>query len=197
MVQKINTSDDRLLVALRSANLAERDEALRYIYEQHYEVIANFILKNSGSDQDAEDTFQDTMVTFYKQVQFGELQLNCSIRTYLYAICRNLWLKQLQKRKRSPQLVGEWEENIALETPDSGIDEEQKAVLASLLDEMGEGCRNLLVLYFYERMRMRDIAERMNLANEGVVKNKKLRCMKKLQKLVSESAIFKAVFGND
>ena len=197
MVQNIKTSDDWLLLALRSADMVQRDRALAYIYEQHYDIIASFILKNNGSSTDAEDVFQEAMIVFYKKIQNEELELTCSIRTYLYAICRNLWLKQLSRRNRKQELVGEWEEVMALEEPLNMIEEEQRAALAAILDQMGEGCRKLLVHYFYDRMRMKDIAEVMNLANEGVVKNKKLRCMKKLQELVRQSPAYRAIFRED
>ncbi|MEM1318663.1 MAG: sigma-70 family RNA polymerase sigma factor [Bacteroidota bacterium] len=197
MVQNIKTSDDRLLLALRSAEMVQRDRALAYIYEQHYDVIASFILKNNGSTIDAEDIFQEAMIVFYKKIQDNELELTCSIRTYLYAICRNLWLKQLSRRNRKQELIGEWDDVVAMEEPLHMIEEEQRAALAAILDQMGEGCRKLLVHYFYDRMRMKDIAEVMNLANEGVVKNKKLRCMKKLQELVLKSPAYKAIFRKD
>src|SRR3989339_1281700 len=72
---------------------------LQYIYKNFYSKINFFIKKNNGDDDDANDIFQEAIIIIYRKLKANELVLDCTFETYLYSICRFLWLKQLEKRK--------------------------------------------------------------------------------------------------
>ena len=60
--------------------------------------------------------------------------------------------------------------------------EEEQSEVRRLMEQLGEGCRKVLVSYYYKRMRMREIAENMGYSSEQVAKNRKSDCMKKTEK---------------
>ena len=62
-----------------------------------------------------------------------------------------------------------------------------------LLESLGKDCKRVLVLYYYERLKMKEIAGIMNFANDQVAKNKKSSCLKKLKSIVSESPRMKDI----
>ncbi|OED39682.1 hypothetical protein AB832_03880 [Flavobacteriaceae bacterium (ex Bugula neritina AB1)] len=67
--------------------IAKGDETiLKYFYKKNFKGIRNYILTNSGTDEDTEDVFQDSLIIMYQQLQSGELQINCSVHTYFYSI---------------------------------------------------------------------------------------------------------------
>ena len=72
---------------------------LQYIYKNFYSKINFFIKKNSGDDDDANDIFQEAIIIIFRKLKANELVLDCTFETYLYSVCRFLWLKQLEKRK--------------------------------------------------------------------------------------------------
>ena len=74
-------------------------DVLSYIYKKFFRIIKNYVIKNSGSEKDAQDIFQESLIVIYRQLKDGGLDLDCGFKTYLYSICRLQWLKQLKKRK--------------------------------------------------------------------------------------------------
>ena len=75
------------------------NEVLNFIYRKYFPEIRFFVIKNSGTDEDAQDVFQEAIIIIYKKLRDGVLDLTCSFKTYLYSVCRIVWLKQLEKRK--------------------------------------------------------------------------------------------------
>jgi len=180
---------DKLIIAdLASNNRSKVNQAMKSLYTQHFPVIASFIKKNNGKDDDAADIFQDALIVFYDKVRLGTLELNCSIRTYLYSICKNLWLNRLRIQKRTTTINDEME-SIPIEENASIILEtnEKQKLIMQLISKMGEDCKKVLMYYYFNRWKMKEIATQMNFANEQVAKNKKSSCMKKLKTFILDS----------
>lgn len=180
-------SDDQIFKDLRSENKNTKDSALTYLYTRHYPVIAAYIEKNSGTVEDAADIFQDAIIVFYEKVRFEQLDLNCSIRTYIFSVSKHLWLNKLRSQKKMTSLDNEVQ---AIKVPAESLSilesSEQEKLIAQLLAKMGEDCRKVLNYYYFERLKMKEIATNMGFANEQVAKNKKSKCMNKLKALVAE-----------
>ena len=181
-------SDEELLLGLSSKNKTEKDRALKQLYAQHYPVIADFIIKNNGDKNEAADIFQDAIIVFYEKIRLGQLELNCTIRTYIYSVCRNLWLNRLRSQKRLTSID---DEIIAIPIPPESLEaidsNERNDLIVQLLEKLGEDCKKVLTHFYFERLKMNEIADRMNFASEQVAKNKKSGCMKKLKALVLQS----------
>ena len=78
-------------------------------------MIQHFVLNNNGSFDDARDLFQEAMITLYEKVQSDSFVLSCQIKTYLFSICKNLWLKRLQQMGKYSAPLSTEEESIAVE----------------------------------------------------------------------------------
>lgn len=181
-------TDEEILEGLQSANQREQDRALSLLYTHQYRMIANFIEANNGTANDAADIFQDAIIVFYEKIRKGQLELNCSIQTYLYSVCRNLWLNQLRIQKKDRALKEEME---SVDIPEENLKilklNEREQVLLRLMEKMKADCRKVISYYYFDRLKMKEIAKKMNLANEQVAKNKKSGCMKKLKSLIMNS----------
>ena len=171
---------------LKADNERENNEALRYLYTRMYQQIKRFLLKNSGSSEDAEDIFQEGLVVLFKLIRQGKFPTGYNVEAYLYSICRNLWLKRLRKYRREVELR---EEMTHLPVEDAGIlkflSDDQRAAADRLFAEVGEDCRKVLNYFYYDRLSMKEIMQRMGYSSEQVAKNKKSACMKKLQALIA------------
>ena len=89
---------DQLIVsALRKEN---NSDVLKDLYKTHYPMILNLVCSNSGTEQEAKDVYQECLIAFYERVQQPDFILTCKIKTYLYAVCKRLWLKRLSEKKR-------------------------------------------------------------------------------------------------
>ena len=85
--------DHRYIQALLDNNSL----VIKEVYERFSDTISKLIQKNNGNENDARDMFQEALLVFIKKLQTPNFELTAQPKTYLYAVCRNLWLKQLQK----------------------------------------------------------------------------------------------------
>src|SRR5579862_9223390 len=96
--------------------LAKNDrKAVETIYRQYYNMVQSMILGNSGYPDDARDIFQEAMIVLYEKARSGSFELNSQLKTYLYSVCRRLWLKRLSQQQRFLPEVENLEETIPVE----------------------------------------------------------------------------------
>ncbi len=154
-------------------------KAFSYLYKTHFNMIRNLVEKNSGTADDASDLFQEVLIIIYEKVLDNRLRLTCSLKTYIYSIARNQWLNKLKAEKRYTSL-NNFESFISIEeepdnTPTINLD--------NLLNEIGEACRKLLILFYYKKRSMQEICKELNYSNADSVKNQKYKCMQRLKKM--------------
>ncbi|MDJ1471973.1 RNA polymerase sigma factor [Cytophagaceae bacterium DM2B3-1] len=174
-------SDEEIIQLVKFGRNLE--QPISYLYTEHFENLTNFIRKNKGSQQDAEDIFQETIITFVDLVEREKFRGESSIKTFLYAIARNIWLNELKKRDRMFIRDTESYEPQSKESEDlqeALIKNESKQKVLELIEQLGETCKKILVYYYYENLSMKEIYERMHYESEQVVRNQKYKCMKKL-----------------
>ncbi len=159
------------------------ESALDYLYQKYYRMMTQMVLKNNGTIEEAEDIYQDALVVFWEKVSSKNLELTSKISTYIYSICRNLWLKELDRKKRfaNPEYVKEGGEEM-----DFDQQERIKAV-RQCIAALGETCQKVLTLYYFDGISMKEIAERMGFSNADTAKTKKYKCKKALDKKVLET----------
>jgi RNA polymerase sigma factor (sigma-70 family) len=68
-------------------------------------MLENYVLNNNGSRDDAADVIQETIVAFIEIVEQGKFRGDSSIKSFLFAITRNVWLTELRK-KRQRRITG-------------------------------------------------------------------------------------------
>jgi RNA polymerase sigma factor (sigma-70 family) len=181
-----NYGDDELLRTIRDD--INMDDAIRYLYQKYFDGLSIYVQQNQGSRQDAEDIFQETIVAFIQLVQQNKFRGDASIKTFLFAINKNTWLNELKRRGRASLREAKFE--TAKETVDESINhyiagrEAHKQVLG-IMDKLGEGCKKILLAFYYENLSMKEILSTMNYENEQVLRNKKHKCLKQLEQLLT------------
>ena len=126
----VNYSNDELLNGI----LRNDSVILQFIYKNFYYKINFFIKKNSGDDDDANDIFQEAIIIIYRKLKENKLVLDCSFDTYLYSICRFLWLKQLDKRKNERERIydnQEYRDDIYDDYLNRTVEDERKIQVVS------------------------------------------------------------------
>lgn len=166
--------------------LAENDtKAIETIYKDNFKMVQAFILNNSGSYDDARDIFQEAMITLYEKAKSESFVLTSQIKTYLYSVCRRLWLKKLQQMGRYVAQSELLEETIAVED-DIAIHEKRNADFAIMdraMNSLGEPCKSLLESYYLHKKGMHEIAVDFGYTNADNAKNQKYKCLMRLKKL--------------
>lgn len=166
--------------------LAQNDsKAVEALYKSHFTMIQHFVLNNNGSFDDARDLFQEAMITLYEKVQSDSFVLSCQIKTYLFSICKNLWLKRLKQMGKYSAPLSTEEESIAV---DADLEEFQKkdaafSIMNRALNSLGEPCKSLLEGYYLNKKGMQELADDFGYTNADNAKNQKYKCLMRLKKL--------------
>lgn len=166
--------------------LATSDKvSVEAIYRDNYNVIQSFILNNNGSIDDARDIFQEAMVVLYEKSKDPAFSLNCQIRTYVYSVCRRLWLKRLQQLNRYNTQVDSLEETVPVEEE---VEEHEKRnidfqLMEQAMSKIGEPCKSLLDAYYLQKKSMNEIAGEFGYTNADNAKTQKYKCLVRLKKL--------------
>lgn len=179
MIQVLSDSDAALVVALQDGS----ESALKQIYKQNYPVVVNLVITNGGSLQEAKDIFQEALIIFYEKVKDGEFQLSSKISTYIYSVSRNLWLKQLKKKKLREEPLKDTDEFVDPGTGDAHLRENQFQAMHQALSALGEPCRSILQDFYLNSKSMEEITERYGYTNTDNAKNQKYKCLRRLKKM--------------
>ncbi|MFC6997768.1 RNA polymerase sigma factor [Rufibacter roseus] len=167
--------------------LDEDETALSRLYKLHFPMVLYFVQSNNGTEDDAKDIFQEAVIVFYEKIRAGQLELNCQIKTYLYSICRRLWLKRLSRSSRfSTGLIEDTEAELtdAQEDADQAEQNELKfTAMGNALAQLGEPCKTLLEDFYIRSMGMPEITEKFGYNNVDSAKNQKYKCLMRLKKL--------------
>jgi len=179
------TTEQKLL-----EGLAVNDrKAIETIYKQHYNMVQALILSNSGYPDDARDIFQEAMIVLFEKAKSGSFELNCQLKTYLYSVCRRLWLKRLSQLQRNSVEVEGLMDTVPVE--DEIERHEQRnldfQVMDQSLNSLGEPCRSLLKAYYLEMKNMVEIAADFGYTNADNAKNQKYKCLMRLKKIFSQN----------
>ena len=166
--------------------LGQNDKkSIEAIYRLNYSMIQTFVLNNNGSVDDARDIFQEAMVVLYEKSKATTFSLNCQIKTYLYSICRRLWLKRLQQLNKFSTQVENLEETVAVEEE---IEEHETVnndfiLMEHAMSKIGEPCKSLLDAYYLQKKNMLEIAGEFGYTNADNAKTQKYKCLVRLKKL--------------
>jgi len=171
--------DILLLKRLRAGESA----AFRTLYVDYYQMIRHLVLKNSGSEAEVGDLFQESVLILYELVRKPDFKLTASLRSFFYSVCRNQWLKQLRSKKKVRLVDFETVVQIPpLEDPED-LTERQRLILQECMKRLGESCRKLLEACYYLKKSMTEIAEEFQYGSANTAKTRKYKCLQQLKKL--------------
>ena len=168
--------------ALLEGLATNETNAIETIYRENYTTIQAFIVKNNGYPEDARDIFQEAMIVLYENAKLKSFILSCQIKTYLYSVCRRLWLKKLQQQSRYYPAFELLDETIPVED-ELDVHEKQDNLMETALLKIGEPCKSILEAYYIQKKSMPEIAETFGYTNADNAKTQKYKCLMRLKKL--------------
>jgi RNA polymerase sigma factor (sigma-70 family) len=181
-------TDAELIAAINDSQ--DLNQAIDYLYQQYAESTSSFIMGYGGSRQDAEDVFQETVVCFIGVVKKDKYRGEASIKTFLVSIAKNIWFNEIRKRERSGLREKQFEsgrEQSEADVSEFISDHEKRQQLRELVYKLGEPCRKILMLFYYENLSMKEIVDYLPYENEQVVRNKKYKCLQQLTGLIKSN----------
>lgn len=167
-------------------------KVIEAIFHDFFPMIKNHVIKNSGSAEAAQDVFMDAIEAIYRKVREDKLQLTSKFSTYLFEVCRRLWLNELRKQKRidkqatidDPKLYKIVEElNEPLEKT------ERYRLMREKFQLLKADCQRILSLSWHSQHSLQEIATMMDLTY-GYARKRKHLCKTKLIELVRQDRRF-------
>jgi RNA polymerase sigma-70 factor (ECF subfamily) len=133
---------------------------VQQLVDAYYEPLYRYAYRLSGSAADAEDLTQETFCK--AQFRLHQLRDPGRAKPWLFSILRNAYLHRVrtdvQHKLVSLDAVGDVAGPDATPPPD--VDPEQ---LQAALNDLPEGFRTPVILFYFEDFSYRDIAEQMDL----------------------------------
>lgn len=166
------------LVTTRTYQLY-RKEFIRWVQKKYH-----------CSEDDAKEYYQLAFFDFYNQILSGKLtHITASIKTYLFGIGKNKFYQQQRRDSRYENTLNE--EKVTDDEPEINQKKEKELVynhMEEALNKLGEPCRQILMMVYYENRSMEYITEKLGYKNAATTKNQKYKCMQRLRKMLDNNS---------
>lgn len=171
---------DALLADVKSGKMV----LLKKYYESFKQDFLRFGVRYGLSEDQVQDAYHDSIVALCENIHEGRLtSLQSSLKTYLFSIGKYSIINRLKKEHRNATYSDSVETEML--EPEHRFEEleltSHQLKLQRGLQQIGESCRTLLTMYYYNQYSIRELARLLNYKNENTVKAHKSRCMKKLR----------------
>ncbi|MDI9340708.1 MAG: sigma-70 family RNA polymerase sigma factor [Sediminibacterium sp.] len=178
---KAPITDEGFITGLKSGDSL----VLRALYKKYYNIVLKLVVNNSGTQEAAEDVYQETIIVLYEAVQKPEFSLNCQLQTFIYSIAKRLWLKQLRKHGHTGLIREDQEEQLADVQTEMQEHLQKEADIEKMnksLATLGEPCAALLKDFYVYKLSMEAISDKFGYTNADNAKNQKYKCLQRLKK---------------
>lgn len=187
---RIVFSDEELIQNLQGNNLLKR-KAEDALFKQYNYFIREGIKKYALQEDEAFDAYSDTVLQAIDNIRKGLFENRSALKTYLYRIfinkCVDLLRKKTTNKNSVHQTASLSDMLILIADPAKTVVQQliERTDMESLknkLQELGENCRKLLML-FADGFSDREVSVLMEYKSADVVKTSRLRCVDKLRLL--------------
>ncbi len=179
MITKVDT------VSIKQISLGNL-QAFERLFRQYYQVLCGYALKFLGDPDTAEEIVQDLFYTLWEKRM--ELQINTSVKSYLFSAVHNRCLKFIEHRsveKKYRNYYLQHSSEIDSETGDGVHLDELQQIINRTLDSLPERCRRIFRLNRFEGLKYYEIAEKLSISVKTVESNMG-RALRHLRKNLKE-----------
>ena len=186
MAKQVFMNNDQILVD----KIREGDgDALRFLYKKYYPVVLRLITQNSGDEEDAEDIYQEALIVLYEKVKDPNFKLSSSLKTFIYSISRNKWLYKLRQEGTGGVSFEDVEDFFDVIDDSQDFDTENidyENLVGEALQKMDDTCRKLLEYFYFHKLSLDIIAQKLGYNNANTAKAKKNKCMNRAREIAKK-----------
>jgi RNA polymerase sigma factor (sigma-70 family) len=169
--------------------LNNSETTLDRLYKGYFPMVLQFILSNNGDENDAKDVYQEAIIILYNKIKCGNFELSSKLKTYIYSVCRRIWLKKLNQRSKQSNNIADFEDILSV---DEDVEHHEETDLKfekmkSALQMLGEPCKTIIQDFYLNSLSMQDICEKFGYTNTDNAKTQKYKCLQRLKKLFFQS----------
>lgn len=154
------------------------DACFEAIVDMHKQNMFDLAYRFLGNYQDAEDVTQELFIKVYHSRE--TYRALSKFTTWIYKICKNTCIKQLQKRKANTTSLSDYQSSLndrsldEVRDPksdlplDSLLAQEKAETVKNAIDSLPERQRLALVLYRYQECSYQEVSEILDCSEEAV-----------------------------
>ena len=137
-------------------------------------------LKSLGCPRtDAEDIFQEALLILCRKTEEPGFVLEADAFYYVKSTSRFLWYNQARTEKK--QATFELTTDV-MQIDEDWLEKENRLNgIEAAIAQIGRQCREILTFFYGKKLSMEEIAQKVGLRNEKVVKAQKYRCIQKVK----------------
>lgn len=160
-------------------------DSLNRLYKVYFPMALQLVLRNNGNEDDAKDIFQEAVIVLYNKVKGGNFELSSKLNTFLYSVCRRLWLKRLNQQSKNAGNISDFEEVMQVEDDLVSYEEQDLKFkqMDAALQLLGEPCKTIIEDFYMNNQTMQDICDKFGYTNTDNAKTQKYKCLQRLKKL--------------
>ena len=154
------------------------------IYQKCFPLVRKFVSQNNGTDEDAEDIFQKSLLQIAVRYRKEKFEIKSEFEGYLFTVCKNLWRRELNKSKK--RVTNEVFLNLYSEEQDNALaamEQKRFELFNEKLDLISENCKKILSLYF-AKVSYTIMVKDLGYNSETVVRQRVFKCKKSLSDLI-------------
>lgn len=175
-------NDRQTLSGLRNKD----NKAYTILYTFYYPMVESFILKNSGNTDDAKDIFQETIIVLLNKVPTGDFELTSSLKTYIFSISSNLWLKRLRNARKINGTSCDNLANTVVNAEENTFEKYDELTpiekVQDFLSRITLKCQTLLKAIFFFQKDIHTITQENGYTNVHNAQNQKYKCLEQARR---------------
>ncbi len=161
-----------------------REKAFLELFEDHHAALFRFAYRLTNSTADAEDIVQECFLEILRPGNSYDPR-RTAVRTYLYGVVRNQWLK----RRRNSATADPTPGLIDCRSPESELlASEVQDAIAEAIGTLPDTQREALLLAHYEQLPLAEIARILEI-EVGAVKSRLERARARLRETLAAYAL--------
>lgn len=164
-----------------------------------YLMVKNYVLQHCGSMEDVEDTLQEGLYKFMNVYKKNGFTQKGKPENYVFSICKNIWLKELEKRqkiKQSARFVVEEIEDDTWDLKEKYRKETLHDIIEKNYELLSNSCQKVLN-FRRDGLTCNEIAELLSLKNGQIAKDKHYRCKERLRELIKQDKAYRALINDE
>lgn len=163
----------------------EESSSFQLLYKNYYPSILSFVRQNNGNDDDAKDIFQESVIALLQKVRQPGFVLTSSLKTYLYTVARNLWLKRLRDNKMvsvdTSVLIDSYHQQFGTVAIEVSQEESKEQKIKTWLERITIHCQRVIKALFFYQEPMESLMLRMGWKNKHTAANQKYKCLEQVK----------------
>ena len=161
----------------------EKNASFGLLYKFYFPSVSSYVRKNMGNSEDAEDIFQEAILVLLQKVRQADFVLTSSLKTSLFAISKNLWLKRLRDNKLVSvddlEIYQHETDTFSMELiPENSKEEKVNSWLAKIT----ENCQRILKAVFFYSEPMDSVMKKMGWKNKHTAANQQYKCIQQVKR---------------